>query len=67
MTWEELEEEAKKMGGCGTIIYDKVIIYNGWLYLYEDGTLKTEGDGCVVEQEIGVSYEQMLAIMKALQ
>lgn len=67
MTFEELKEKAKEMEACGTIIYDKVIIYHGWLYLYEDGTLKTEGDGCVVEQEIGVSYDQMLAIMKALQ
>jgi len=65
MTWEELKEWGK--GSCSTIIYDKVIIYHDWLYLYEDGTIKTEGDGFIIEQETDVSYDQMFAIMKALQ
>ena len=67
MTWEELKQEAKKMGCVGTCIYDNYIIFNGWLYFSDRKTIETEDDGCVVEREIGVSYDQMLAIMKALQ
>ena len=67
MNWQELKEEAKKMGTCGTCIYDNYIIYNGWLYFSESGSIETESDGAVIEQEINVSYDQMLAIMKALQ
>ena len=67
MTWEELKEEAKKMGCCNTCIYDNCIVFNGWLYLYGGNVIGTEDDGSIVEQEIDVSYDQMLAIMKALQ
>lgn len=67
MTWEELKEEAKKMGSKIYKCYKgDCIVVNGWLYFRKDKYVLTEDDWGLIEQEI-VEYDQMLAIMKALQ
>ena len=65
MTWEELKEEAKKMGYCETnncvrqdgIIVSDESIKNEKIELYNNGMVLCEQLNC----------DQMLAIMKALQ
>ena len=61
MTWEELKEEAKKMGYeiTDTCIYKSYI----GLYFYKDGRISHNYETIAHKR----SYDQMLAIMKALQ
>lgn len=67
MDWIELKEEAKKMGAKIYKGYKgESIVVDNWLYLREDKYILTENDWGLIEQEI-VEYDQMLAIMKALQ
>lgn len=74
MTWEELKEEAKKMGyhyGSGFIVNDNItletkrgkyiFIPNGTIYFYQIHRAK----GCTLAT--GRNCDQMLSIMKALQ
>ena len=69
LTWEELKEEAKKMGAVrypGCIVFKGLeFIVSGEIFLAED-TYDKEGNefcACVAK---GLVYDQMLAIMKAL-
>ncbi len=74
MTWEELKEEAKKMGAeiikgvVGDLTYE-VIIFNHFRF-YRDGVI-TYPDFLPLEDRHFVAKDrkpdQMLAIMKALQ
>lgn len=66
MTWEELKEEAKKIGG--TVLDDyswEEFIGMGKFFYRKSGAI----DNGIVYGNIstGRSFEQMLAIMKALQ
>jgi len=64
MTWEELKEEAKKMGGY--IFYDEIeYIVLGYMSFYADRTIMYRGYGYPIATERTPS--QMYAIMKALQ
>ena len=68
MTWEELKEEAKKMGYSdyahpylNAIEKDEFVFYKGgWIYID-----KKDVDEVLLSS--GRTYDQMLAIMKALQ
>ena len=60
MTWEELEEEAKKMGDVE--IFGKFIAMGG-LYFWKDGEVNLLGAKIAKDR----TPDQMLAIMKALQ
>lgn len=61
MTWEELKEEAKKMGYKTT----DSCIYNSYvgIYFYKDGRIKHDYETIAYKR----TPDQMLAIMKALQ
>jgi len=68
MTWEELKEEAKKMGydvSDGNTIHTYTIYLDVYIYDYGTVSLK-DGWGAEVYIEHRTP-EQMLAIMKALQ
>ena len=71
MTWDELKEEAKKMGAD---VYDTGSIYFSHLQFEEDGGIyvdpvhydwETSGECICVSSDR--TPDQMLAIMKALQ
>ena len=71
MTWEELKEEAKKMGAC---VFDKGSIYFGHLQFDEDGGIYVDPahyDWTELDEGICVSSDrtpnEMYQIMKALQ
>lgn len=75
MTWEELKEKAKKMGGfiCNaSSIEQEKILYEDFVF-YKNGTVRlddTDEDGfCTVVHTIksGCSYDKMLMIMKGLE
>ena len=59
MTWEELKEKAKEMGYAdnGNYFGDIIVEFD------EDGTIWVEGSKLASNR----TYDQMLAIMKALQ
>lgn len=59
MTWDELKEEANKMGygAYGDSVGDIIIEF------FEDGTIMVEGSQLATDR----TPDQMLAIMKALQ
>ena len=71
MTWEELKEEAKKMGyhigkkHISLEVEEKNIKY----IFFKDGDVLLEDRGIngVKQIHTGLEYDQMLAIMKALQ
>lgn len=74
MTWDELKEEAKKMGaeiikGIVADLTYEVIVFNHFRF-YRDGVI-TYPDFLPIEERHFVSKDrtpdQMLAIMKALQ
>lgn len=77
MDWNELKEEAKKMGYSEVIKHPRnkdviALIHKDLLYgFYPDGTFETD---CFIEDDlcgVPIAYDrtpdQMLAIMKALQ
>lgn len=61
MTWEELKEKAKKMGYVQG--FWENCITNGLFEFYKSGGIVTLGEEIARHR----SYDQMLAIMKALQ
>ena len=69
MTWEELKEKAKELGFTisSYINEDEVeleyIYCNDYIYLEEDGNIKTSTEDIVAENR---TYEQMYQIMLAL-
>jgi len=76
MTWDELKEEAKKMGYEEVIKHPRykevVALVNEHLYgFYPDGIVETdcfqEDDLCGMPIAYDRTPDQMLAIMKALQ
>lgn len=68
MTWEELKEEAKKMGLKNTIIEGTCIEIEDELWFdYDGGFGISNGDGTYKIISNDRTPDQMLAIMKALQ
>lgn len=75
MTWTELCEKAKEIGGavCSESEYEfEKIVFNNFLF-YKNGRIAfddtDEGGGCLIVHNIksDATYEQMLAIIQALQ
>jgi len=68
MTWNELKEKAKEIGYANNALN---CIFKDFIEFYKDGTVKCvyEENGCTVVIPFlkNITYEQMLAIMKALQ
>lgn len=69
LSWEELKEEAKKMGYVVESFpgehYESLRKYG---FIFErNGWFLVEKEGEMVEVACGLYYDQMLAIMKALQ
>lgn len=61
MTWDELKEEAKKMGVCVEIFGEFIAM--GDVYFWNNGEVNILGEVIAKDR----TPEQMLAIMKALQ
>lgn len=66
LSWEEFCEKAKEIGAETYKGREDCIVFHGWLYFCKNKYILIENDGGLIEQEI-VEYDQMLAIMKALQ
>ena len=70
MTWDELKEEAKKMGYIETEYPDNIIqesLYKNDIRFYKGGWISAENEQAEIDIACGRSYDQMFAIMKELQ